>query len=123
MRENRKSGSMRGCRKRATSRRACALLYGGSPAPKELLPRTLQFSRLCSRFFFDGYQFVAKLVGLPFEFCFEAFLPLGVALRPKRRVVGSKPAPDTAKPKGARKPAKKAKAAKTAGQANRGSVE
>jgi len=31
MRENRTSGSMRGCRKRATSRRACALLYGGSP--------------------------------------------------------------------------------------------
>ena len=28
MRENRTSGSMRGCRKRATSRRACALLYG-----------------------------------------------------------------------------------------------
>ena len=27
MRENRTSGSMRGCRKRATSRRACALLY------------------------------------------------------------------------------------------------
>jgi hypothetical protein len=27
MRENRMSGSMRGCRKRATSRRACALLY------------------------------------------------------------------------------------------------
>src|SRR5579864_2303944 len=26
-RENRTSGSMRGCRKRATSRRACALLY------------------------------------------------------------------------------------------------
>src|SRR5260370_7435028 len=60
---------------------------GGSPSPKELLPRTLQFSRLRSRFFFDGYQFVAKLVCLPFEFCFEAFLPLGVALRPKRRVV------------------------------------
>jgi len=27
MRENRTSGSMRGCRKRAASRRACALLY------------------------------------------------------------------------------------------------
>ena len=31
MRENRMSGSMRGCRKRATSRRACALLYGAGP--------------------------------------------------------------------------------------------
>jgi len=27
MRETRPSGSMRGCRKRATSQRACALLY------------------------------------------------------------------------------------------------
>ena len=32
MRENRTSGSMRGCRKRATSQRACALLYR---APKK----------------------------------------------------------------------------------------
>src|SRR5437762_3107887 len=31
MREIRPSGSMRGCRKRAATRRACALLYGGSP--------------------------------------------------------------------------------------------
>jgi hypothetical protein len=31
MRENRTSGSMRGCRKRATSRRACALLYAKRP--------------------------------------------------------------------------------------------
>jgi hypothetical protein len=31
MRENRTSGSMRGCRKRAISRRACALLYQSPP--------------------------------------------------------------------------------------------
>src|SRR5260370_39554058 len=55
--------------------------------PKELPPRTFQFSQLRCRFFLDGYQFVAKLLGLPFEFCFEAFLSLGVALRPKRCVV------------------------------------
>jgi hypothetical protein len=36
MRETCKSGSMRGCRKRATSRRACALLYR-APENSELL--------------------------------------------------------------------------------------
>src|SRR5580704_18967850 len=38
MRETRTSGSMRGCRKRATSRRACALLYGAPNAAFKELP-------------------------------------------------------------------------------------
>ena len=41
MRENRTSGSMRGCRKRATSRRACALLY--AKPLKELPPEMRAF--------------------------------------------------------------------------------
>jgi hypothetical protein len=28
---------------------------------------------------FDGDKFVAQLFGLPFEFCFQPFLPLGVS--------------------------------------------
>ena len=58
-----------------------------SPPPKELSPRTFQFTQLRGRFFFDRYEFVAELLSLPFEFRFEAFLSLGVPLRPKRRVV------------------------------------
>ena len=50
-------------------------------------PRTFRFSRLRGRFFFDQYQSVAELLGLPFEFRFESFLALGVALCPKRVVV------------------------------------
>ena len=39
MRENRTSGSMRGRRKRATSRRACALLYLVHPLVFHALPQ------------------------------------------------------------------------------------
>jgi hypothetical protein len=35
MRENCKSGSMRGCRKRAVTQRACVLLYGGLSASRK----------------------------------------------------------------------------------------
>jgi hypothetical protein len=42
MREIRTSGSMRGCRKRATSRRACALLY-----KRQLVPA--EYVRKCGR--------------------------------------------------------------------------
>ena len=38
MREIRKSGSMRGCRKRAFARRACVLLYGASMSKDVFVP-------------------------------------------------------------------------------------
>src|SRR6516225_5848098 len=60
---------------------------GGSPSPKELPPQTIRFSGLGGRFFFDRYEFVAELLRLPFDFGFEPFLPLSVALRPKCCVV------------------------------------
>jgi hypothetical protein len=46
MRENRPSGSMRGCRKRATSQRACAPLY---QSPQSSTPTLLEESQ-CSMF-------------------------------------------------------------------------
>jgi len=47
MRENRTSGSMRGCRKRATSRRACALLYAKRAfAPDERMYLRPRFGQL-----------------------------------------------------------------------------
>ena len=43
MRENRTSGSMRGCRKRAITRRACALLYGDPILSNAFAGRELTF--------------------------------------------------------------------------------
>src|SRR6266568_7484889 len=54
---------------------------------KELPACTFRIKCLSSGFFFDWHQFIAELLSLPFEFLFEPFLPLGVALRPKRGVV------------------------------------
>jgi hypothetical protein len=34
---------------------------------------------------FDGDKFVAQSFGLPFEFCFQPFLPLGVSEDERKR--------------------------------------
>src|SRR6266404_4626988 len=36
---------------------------------------------------FDGDKFVAQLFGLPFEFCFEPFFPLGISSGPEGLVI------------------------------------
>jgi len=36
---------------------------------------------------FNGNEFVAQLFGLPFEFCFQPFLPLGVSGIPNSLVI------------------------------------
>ena len=36
---------------------------------------------------FDGDKFVAQWFGLPFEFCFQPFLPLGISGGPQRLVI------------------------------------
>ena len=71
MRENRTSGSMRGCRKRATSWRACALLYACPLAEYEAAPHARPQAR-CSP------ELPATFSSDCHAFCFpRGFLPLG----------------------------------------------
>src|SRR5437899_8258147 len=59
----------------------------GEPA-RSTLPRNsrARTGSLCS-LGFDGDKFVAQLFGLPFEFCFQPFLPLDVSGVPDGLVI------------------------------------
>ena len=49
---------------------------------EELPPRPFWFRSLRGGFFFNRHEFIAELLSLAFQFRFESFLPLGVALCP-----------------------------------------